>query len=253
MHVLTAGVAPGPEGRLWVFFGSAEQTFVTRTSKAAGGFEPVQTLASPKAAQYFRLEGEGSAGPLDLFVDLTVDGQAKDGTYQTHVLPVLSLVVATRAAKTGTRVTVRVLDAGDPIAGARVTGLPGGAKTTDATGSIVLPAARKGAYAVTATRAGYLSAKARVTLYAQARGAEPASIESDRMLRTELTRLLGLQYPIVQAPMAGAAYPSRPRRRGLGRGRVSGSTRETGSRRISWPSPSPPSEPARRPPSASTS
>ena len=164
VHVLTAGVAPGPEGRLWVYFGSGEQTFVTRTSKAAGGFEPIQTLASPKNAQYFRLEGEGSAGPLDLFVDLTVDGQAKDGTYQTHVLPVLSLVVAKKAAKTGTRVTVRVLDAGDPIAGARVTGLPGGAKTTGATGSIVLPAARKGVYAVTATRAGYLSAKARVTL-----------------------------------------------------------------------------------------
>ena len=29
------------------------------------------------------------------------------------------------------------------------------------------------------------------------------SVESDGMLRTELTRLLGLQYPIVQAPMAG--------------------------------------------------
>ncbi len=79
----TAGVAAGPEGRLWVFYGNDQQTYVTRTSKAVRGFEPVQTLKSPaKTAQYFRLEGEGSTGPLDLFADVTVDGKTKDGSYR---------------------------------------------------------------------------------------------------------------------------------------------------------------------------
>ena len=161
-RVLVAGLAAGPEGRMWVFFGNEQQTYVTRTSKAVGGFEPVQTLKSPaKTAQYFRLEGEGSAGPLDLFADVTVDGAARDGSYQTHVFPLLSL----RVAKAGGRLTVRVTDAGDPVAGARVTGLPGGAKTTDAKGSIVvtLAAGQKGSVALTATKAGYLPAKGKAS------------------------------------------------------------------------------------------
>jgi hypothetical protein len=162
-RVLVAGLAAGPEGRLWVFYGNEQQTYVTRTSKSVGGFEPVQTLKSPPGTvQYFRLEGEGSAGPLDLFADVTVDGATKDGSYQTHVFPALSL----RVARAGGRLTVRVVDAGDPIAGARVTGLPGGAKTTDAKGSVVvaIPAGRKGTVAVTATKAGYVAASGRVSL-----------------------------------------------------------------------------------------
>ena len=140
---------------------------MTRTSKAVSGFEPVQTLTSPpKTAQYFRLEGEGSAGPLDLFADVTVDGGLKDGSYQTHVFPALSLRVAKKATTTGVRVTVRVVDAGDPIAGAKVTGLPGGPKTTDASGSVLVtvPAGKKGSFALTATKAGYVAAKGRLSL-----------------------------------------------------------------------------------------
>lgn len=168
IEVLTAGIAAGPEGRLWVFYGNAQQTFVTRTSKAVGGFEPVQAFHSPPGGvQYFRLEGEGSAGPLDLFADVTVDGGSKDGSYGTHVLPQLSLAVARKALKngkgrtTGVRVTVRVLDAGDPVAGAIVTGLPGGSKTTDAHGSVGVTTAAKGASTITASKAGYVSAKRR--------------------------------------------------------------------------------------------
>ena len=87
-RALTAGVAAGPDGRLWVFYGNEQQTFVTRTNKAVTSFEPVQMLKSPPGTvQYFRLEGEGSAGPLDLFADVTVDGKTKDGSYHTHVFP----------------------------------------------------------------------------------------------------------------------------------------------------------------------
>jgi hypothetical protein len=171
-RVLVAGLAAGPDGRLWVFYGNEQQTFVTRTSKAVAGFEPVQTLRSPPGtAQYFRLEGEGSAGPLDLFADVTVDGKTKDGSYHTHVFPALSLSIAKKPLKkqgnvTGVHVTVRVTDAGDPVAGARVTGLPGGAKTTDASGSIVVtvPAGKKGSLALTASKAGYLPAKGKASL-----------------------------------------------------------------------------------------
>jgi hypothetical protein len=158
-RVLTAGVAAGPDGRLWVYYGNEQQTLVTRTSRAVSGFEPVQVLRSPPGTvQYFRLEGEGSGGPLDLFADVTVDGGAKDGSYHQQVWPELSL----SARKSPSSVTVRVSDAGDPVAGARVTGLPGGAKTTGANGTVVVSSAQKGLWALTATKPGYVPARARV-------------------------------------------------------------------------------------------
>ena len=93
--------------------------------------------------QYFRLEGEGSAGPLDLFADITVDGETKDGSYATHVQPKLSLGTSKEPAKKGaTLVTVHVTDAGDPMAGAKVKGMPGGTKTTDAKGLVVVTSRR---------------------------------------------------------------------------------------------------------------
>jgi hypothetical protein len=159
-RVLTAGVAAGPDGRLWIYYGNEQTTWVTRTSRSTSGFEPVQALKSPPGTvQYFRLEGEGSAGPLDLFVAITVDGQTRDGSYHTQVQPALSL----RATAKAGRVTVRVTDAGDPVAGAKVAGLPGGAKTTDAKGSVTVAVRKKGRLSLTATKPGYVAAKGGVS------------------------------------------------------------------------------------------
>ncbi len=136
---------------------------MTRSSKAVAGFEPVQTLRSPHGSvQYFRLEGEGSASALDVFADVTVDGGSKDGSYATHVLPKLSLGVTRAALKNGkgVRVTVRVLDAGDAVAGARVAGFPGGTRTTDARGAVTVTTPKSGA-AIVASKPGYVSAKGR--------------------------------------------------------------------------------------------
>ena len=173
-RVLTAGVAAGPEGRLWIFYGDERTTWVTRTNKAASGhFEPVQALKSPPGTvQYFRLEGEGSAGPLDLFADITVDGKTKDGSYHQQVQPILSVSATKKPVKnaqgqvTGVRVTVRVTDAGDGIKGARVSGLPGSVKPTDATGATVFvaTAGKKGTFTLIATKAGYVAAKGKLAL-----------------------------------------------------------------------------------------
>lgn len=159
VEVLDAGLAAGPDGRLWVFYGNARQTFVTRTSKGVGGFEPVQALPSPPGAvQYFRVEGEGSAGPLDLFADVTVDGGSRDGSYHVQVHPALSL----RVSRSATKLTLRVVDAGDPVAGAKVAGLPGGPRTTGADGTVVVSRG-KGSYRLAATKPGYVPATARVS------------------------------------------------------------------------------------------
>lgn len=173
VQVSTASVAAAPSGRLWVLYGNVKRTYVTRTNPSMSCWEPVYSVPSPpNAVQYFRLEGEGSAGPLDLFADVTVDGKSKDGSYHRQVHPRLSLTVAKTVLKnargqvTGVRVTVRVLDACDGVGGAKVTGLPGGHKTTGTSGSIIftVPPSTKGSFALTATKAGYIGAKGRLSL-----------------------------------------------------------------------------------------
>ncbi len=160
-----AGVAAGPEGRMWVYAADKQHVYVTRTNKHVNAYEPVQTLTLPPGNDGAVLQGEGSAGPLDLVGLLTYHG-AKDGAWHTQVLPALSLAAAKAKRGATVRVSVRVVDAGDPVAGARVSGLPGGAKTTDASGSVVLtvPATRKGSFALTATKAGYVAAKGQRSL-----------------------------------------------------------------------------------------
>jgi hypothetical protein len=167
-RVLTASVAAGPDGRLWVFYGNEQTTWVTRTNKTVSGFEAVQALKSPPTTvQYFRLEGEGSAGPLDLFADVTVDGKSKDGSYHEQVWPVLALGVSQSIVKNkkhvtiGTRLTVRVTDAGDGVAAATVSGLRGGARKTDASGrvTVILPPTQNASLKLVAKKAGYVSAQ----------------------------------------------------------------------------------------------
>jgi hypothetical protein len=159
-QINTAGVTAGPYGRLWVYFGNAQTTWVTRTGHSTAGWEPVQAIKNPPGiAQYFRIEGEGSGGPLDLFIDLVIDGQERDGTYHTQVHPALTLRASARAG----RLTVSVTDAGDPVAGAKVTGLPGGPRTTDAKGAVTAPVHKKGALHLTATKAGYVAASGGVS------------------------------------------------------------------------------------------
>ncbi len=162
-QAFSAGVAAGPEGRLWVYSADRERLYVTRTNKAVTAFEPVQTLRFPGALGAAAvLEGEGSTGPLDLLAALTFYN-ARDGAWHTQVRPQLSLSVSKRSVGKRVQLLVRVVDAGDPVGGATVTGLPGGPKRTGANGTIVV-AASKGTFALTATKPGYLAAKGRVSL-----------------------------------------------------------------------------------------
>lgn len=64
------------------------------------------------------------------------------------------------------QVTVEVVHAGHPVAGAKVSGLPGGPKTTDASGVAVFtaPAAEHRTFTVEAAKAGYAAARAQVSL-----------------------------------------------------------------------------------------
>ncbi len=148
----------GPEGRVWVAWhdGRTKQVFVARTNKAATRVGPLATVKPPPgASQLWKVAGEGSLGPLDLFVAATTGSSL--ATWHTQVLPPLSLSVK----KGKPAATIAVTDAGDPVAGAKVT-VGGKALTTSAAGTVkvVLPSAK---VTVRATKRGYTAATATVS------------------------------------------------------------------------------------------
>jgi hypothetical protein len=119
-----AKVFTGPAGRLWMLWGDASNgVWVTRSNKAVTKWESVQHLALPgNLTAFYNAQGEGSAGPLDAFVDLLI-GTTDRGFWRTHVLPLLSATASTTASagsggKRTMKVSFRVNDAGDPVAGA---------------------------------------------------------------------------------------------------------------------------------------
>ncbi|HWQ00486.1 MAG TPA: hypothetical protein VN449_00080 [Gaiellaceae bacterium] len=154
----SAGVCPGPDGRLWIAWAArGDGLFVTRSNRAASAFEPVQRLTLAQAADGLTfLQCEGSAGPLDLFANVPGGGAA--GFWHTHVLPQFSM----GAQSTKTAVTLSVRDAGDPMADVSIT-VAGKHLKTDARGRVTLTL-RPGSYTATATAAGYASGSARITV-----------------------------------------------------------------------------------------
>jgi hypothetical protein len=166
------GIAPGAQGRLWLFWSRGDEYLVTRSNKAATRFESVTHVSLPTgAATTYGLYGEGSDGPLDLVAHAGSGASIPD--WHTQVLPRLSLaVVSSRTGVSGhgkgkhavRRLALRVTDAGDPVGGARIT-LGGKRFTTAASGRVtaVLPVAGRQVNA-TAAKSGYASGSARVRI-----------------------------------------------------------------------------------------
>lgn len=162
------GIAPGPGGRLWLFWSTGDGYVVTRSNRAATRFESVTRVALPEAGvTTYGLYGEGSAGTLDLVAHAGSGSSIPD--WHTQVLPRLSLtVVFSRTEKKGgqllRRLSLRVTDAGDPVPGATVK-VAGRALRTAANGRVsgLFPSTGKQTGAK-ATKAGYAAATTRVRL-----------------------------------------------------------------------------------------
>jgi hypothetical protein len=150
-----ANVAAAPDGRLWLMWEVDGTIFATRTNRAATKVGPASKLRPPGGASVFRLNGEGSAGPLDLFAN--VQTGSANGFWHQQVWPRLQLAATSKKAGAGRVVTFRVVDAGDPVAGATV---KAGSKSlkTNAAGTATLKQSRAAALKATASRAGYVSA-----------------------------------------------------------------------------------------------
>ena len=153
--VRRTSIAAGPGGRLWVMWVSSGETiYAMRSNPSATKFGAVVRVRAPaKTETVWKIFGEGSRGPLDLFVSVSTPGSL--AFWHTQVLPGLTL-----SCKGGDVVARTVTDAGDPVGGAKVK-VGGKTLTTSGRGkaSVDLPA---GSYKAVATKAGYTSASARV-------------------------------------------------------------------------------------------
>jgi hypothetical protein len=150
-----ANVAAAPNGRLWLMWEQSETIYATRTNPAATRIGAVNTLKPPSGGTVFRLNGEGSAGPLDLIANVNAGGQ--QGLWHQQVWPKLQLAAASRKAGKGRVITFRVLDAGDPVSGATV---KAGGKTlrTSTKGTATLRQAKASRLRASASKAGYAPA-----------------------------------------------------------------------------------------------
>ena len=151
------GVATGLGGRVWVMWGQDGLGIaVTRSNKAVTRFEPIQHL-NPGSFTLYRLSGDGRLGPLDLFVDQIPASKTSippAGTFYARLLPELSATVSVKNVKKVDRLTVKVTDAGDPVAGASIS-VKGKHATTNSAGSGKLTLSGTGRVKITITDPGY--------------------------------------------------------------------------------------------------
>lgn len=167
------GVATGPAGRIWVFWGSdnGSGVAVTRSNKAVTRFEPLQRV-NPNIFTLWRLAGDGRLGPLDLLADMIPNAKSAPppGIYYGRVLPLLSLSAVVSSVKNGKgqviahKVKCTVTDAGDAVSGAKVAG-GGKSATTNSSGQATLIFGKTGGYVtLTVTDPGYQALQVRVKL-----------------------------------------------------------------------------------------
>jgi hypothetical protein len=144
-------LAAAPQGRLWAGWIDGGKLVLRRSNKAATVFGAAVTMAGPP--------GDGGVSQLDLAgqgdrVDAVARTQAGDGTvalYHAQSYPGLTVT-----ATGGRHASFRVLDAGDPVAGAKLK-VAGRTLTTDGRGRATASLTR-GRYLVTASKPRYVAA-----------------------------------------------------------------------------------------------
>ena len=150
-----ANVAAAPDGRLWLMWEQNGTIYAARTNRSATKVGAVNAIRPPSGGSIYRLNGEGSAGPLDLIANVQAGGT--QGFWHQQVWPKLSLT----GSRSGTKIVFRVTDAGDPVAGASVKAV-GKTLKTNASGRGTLAKAPAGRVKATASRAAYAPATATI-------------------------------------------------------------------------------------------
>lgn len=156
-QVTRFAVAPALDGRVWAIWSTSTTIYAARSNRSVTEFGAAVPVAPPAGtSDIWNVTGDGAASPtapLDLLASVTTHGIA---FWHTRVEPGLTLV-ARRVAGGKTQLTV--LDAGDPVHGARITASGAGSSTVTAASGTATVKLAPGRYTATATAAGYADAK----------------------------------------------------------------------------------------------
>jgi hypothetical protein len=162
--VRTTTVAPGPfpqpdphmalavdsSDRLWAVWTKSGSVYAARSRTSGAHFGAAVRVASPGNGSVYQLAALALAdGSVDVYAN--AGGSPKNGLWAQVLLPGLTVSVAND--------TVRVLDDGFPVSGAKVTG-GGKSSTTDTKGEAPLTGIAAGA-TLAVTKAGYAPAAAK--------------------------------------------------------------------------------------------
>jgi hypothetical protein len=151
-----------PKGRLWLAWTRRGTIFAARTSRDATRLGRVQEVPMRKGSPVVeQLQGDASAGPLDVVASLASRGGALR-IWHRQLLPALTLEVSAQgAADTPRRYVFRVTDAGEPVPNASVK-FGKQTLTTGVAGTVTLTTSDRSPTA-TATKLGYAAATSDVS------------------------------------------------------------------------------------------
>ena len=160
-------IAAAGDGRLWVLwtkgFGDPD-VLATRSNTNATRFGAVVNAGHPKRAkQAYKLDASAAGGALDVLGNFNIGTTSTAETSYRRILPGLTLRARPGRLRRGEPTDVRftVLDAGEPVKGARVAAA-GRAGSTDRNGRVVLSIKTRRAVTARATHSGYTGAKKRL-------------------------------------------------------------------------------------------
>ena len=160
-------VAAAGDGRIWVLwtkgFGDPD-VLARRSNKGATRFGATVNAGHPKdAMQAYKLDANVAGNALDVLANFNIDTTTDAVTSYRRLRPGLTLKASPGRLRKGERSQVRftVLDAGDPVSGARVK-VAGRSGTTDGRGRVTLSLTLRRAVEARATRSGYTAATRRI-------------------------------------------------------------------------------------------
>ena len=152
-------LAADPSGRIWVGWSDRAPSgrpvvYFRRSNRAATAWGATVAVNAPaQSTDFANLDLAAQTGRLDVVARFSTG--TTPNLFHTQVSPGLTLI-----AKGGKVVAFRVLDAGDPVAGATIK-VGGRTLKTNAAGAASTDL-RPGRYKAVASKAGYVSATARV-------------------------------------------------------------------------------------------
>jgi hypothetical protein len=160
-------IAPTGDGRLWILwtrgFGDPD-VLARRTNVGARKFGAIVNAGHPKdAMQAYKLDGSAVGGALDILGNFNIGTTSTGVTSHRRILPGLTLRARPGRVRRGepTEVRFTVLDAGDPVRGARVRA-DGESGRTDGEGRVTLSINSRRSVTARATHPGYTPATRRL-------------------------------------------------------------------------------------------